>query len=135
MKKAKLTLGKPPLLKMFYFECLFTVLIAVLFFFHSIAGFYSALLGGLIAILSNMIFSVTVYQYIHASAVHKMLRLFYLGEIFKLMLAALLLASVFKWVNPLSLFALFSTLFIILLSNSVLPVFMPTRLTIHKDNI
>jgi len=57
----------------------------------------SLLLGGLAVILPNAAFMLWLFAHIRPSQSQRMLQAFYLGELAKLILMALLLITVFHW--------------------------------------
>jgi ATP synthase protein I len=74
--------------------------------FGMVAG-YSALLGGLIALLGNLYFAFKAFRYFGARSAKAIVQSLWAGEMGKQILAAALFALVFVGVKPLQPAALF----------------------------
>jgi len=79
---------------------------------------YSALIGGAIATLANMLFAWLVFARYYARQPGNMVARFYLAEAVKLLFIGVCFGSAVVWVEPLDLFVLLGTFFII----QILPV-------------
>lgn len=68
---------------------------------------YSALLGGLVAIIPNAFFARNVFKYQGAHAAKKIVNSFYKGEALKIILSIILFTIVFNFckITPLAFFA------------------------------
>ena len=75
--------------------------------FGRVAG-YSALLGGLIALVANLYFAYKAFRFFGARSVQAIVQSFWAGEMGKLILTAALFALVFVAVKPLQPLALFA---------------------------
>lgn len=73
----------------------------------------SALLGGTIATLGNLLFALWVFGPYRAQEPGGLLTRFYGAELLKLLLIALLFAATFVWVEPLNVVALFVAFFLV----------------------
>lgn len=73
----------------------------------SLVSGYSALLGGLIALLANLYFAAKAFRYSGARSAGAIVRAMWSGEMGKLFLTAALFALVFVGVRPLDAVALF----------------------------
>jgi len=87
------------------------VVSAVLVFFGWIAA-YSALSGGLIATLANAWFAVKVFSN-QCNEPIKLVRGFYQGEIYKIILTAALFLLAFVLIKPVNALALLMTYFLV----------------------
>jgi ATP synthase protein I len=81
--------------------------------FGRVAG-YSALLGGLIALVANLYFAYKAFRYFGARSVQAIVQSFWAGEMGKLILTAALFALVFVAVKPLQPLALFTGYLLVL---------------------
>ena len=82
-------------------------------FFGFVAG-YSGLLGGLIALLTNLYLAYKAFRYFGARSVRAVVQSFWAGEMGKLILTAVLFALVFVGVQPLEPLALFGGYLLVL---------------------
>jgi len=69
---------------------------------------YSALLGGLVAVIPNVYFTYKAFQYFGARSIAVIVQSFWAGEMGKLILTAVFFAVLFLGVKPLNVFAVFS---------------------------
>ncbi|MBE7374142.1 F0F1 ATP synthase subunit I [Pseudomonas sp. AL-54] len=81
--------------------------------FGIVAG-YSALCGGLIALLANVYFAYKAFRYFGARSTRAIIQSFWSGEMGKQILAATLFALVFVGVRPLQPVALFAGYLLVL---------------------
>ena len=116
--------GRPEIVKIAAIEVLITFMLAVMMMVFDITAVYSAVMGGLIAVLANLVCLLASNKYFPASAVHKMVRAFYQGEIYKLVTVAVLFAVIFKFVKPINVISLFSAFIIVIIINGFLPMIM-----------
>jgi len=86
----------------------------------------SALLGGLIAFVPALYFSLKTLRLAQNAEARQIVRSFYLAEAGKLILAAALFALVFAKVKPVDAAVLFAVFFCTQLSGSFAPVFIKT---------
>jgi len=83
---------------------------------------YSALLGGIICVVPNLVFVIYAHRYGGARAARSITSSFYKGEALKLMLTAILFAGTFILV-PISIGPLMTTYVMCLLAYWVIPFF------------
>ena len=69
---------------------------------------YSALLGGLVAVIPNVYFTYKAFQYFGARSIAVIVQSFWAGEMGKLILTAVFFAVLFLGVKPLNVLAVFS---------------------------
>ncbi len=89
-------------------QALVNVLVGL--FFGLIQGWtaaYSALLGGLTALIPNVYFTYKAFQYFGARSIAAIVKSFWAGHAGKLILTAVLFALLFLGVKPLNVFTLF----------------------------
>lgn len=80
-------------------QSIFTLICVVLaYLFGNLQVGYSALLGGLVVIISSYIFALFAFRYHGARAVGKMLASFFFGELSKLVVMALLIVFILKFI-------------------------------------
>ena len=84
----------------------------ITFFMFGFSLAKSAALGGIVALLPNMLFAYKAFQYAGASAARKVVDAFNSGVKLKLVLSAVLFALCFKFVEDLSLPPFFITYFL-----------------------
>lgn len=82
------------------------VALAALMWKGPVAG-YSALIGGMIALVPNAYFAFKAFRYAGARSARAIVQSFWSGEMGKMFLTAALFALVFVGVKPLSVAALF----------------------------
>jgi len=114
----KQSIARPPVYRIVLVQLVVTVVIATLFLLRSQEAAYSALLGGLIYALPNAYFAYKAFQYTGARQVSYVLRGFYQGGMWKLVLTGIGFGLAFKFVKPLDLLALFSA-FVVVQSTNV----------------
>jgi ATP synthase protein I len=78
---------------------------------------YSSLLGGMIFVLPQLYFGVKAFMYSGARSIQKIVISFYKGESSKLVIIALSFGLIFKFVEPLDYFALYTTFICVLVMN------------------
>ena len=74
---------------------------------------WSALLGGSIALLANVIFAWLLFAPYRAAEPGKLMTRFYLAEVLKLVFVGLAFAAVFMWMRPPGVAALFVAFFMV----------------------
>jgi len=84
----------------------------VTFFMFGFSHAQSAALGGIVALIPNMLFAYKAFQYAGASAARKVVDAFNSGVKLKLVLSAVLFALCFKFIENLQLPAFFITYFL-----------------------
>lgn len=106
--------NKTPLHRLTVFPLLLTQLAVTLlaatvgWLWKDVVAGYSALLGGLIALLPNLYFTYKAFRYFGARSVKAIVQSFWSGEMGKLFLTAALFALVFAGVERLNVAALFA---------------------------
>jgi ATP synthase protein I len=118
------TPGKPQLKSVFIFELIVGVLLSLIVDIYSFEAAYSALLGVLIASFSNIAFDLSAYRYARAVSVQKMVKFIYQGELLKILITALLFATVFYWVKPINIVALFVFFALMLIAHGFIPLIL-----------
>ena len=113
-------LSKPPLKRIFTVQLLvllfgFVALLSVV----SITA-YSALFGGLIAIVPNAYFSYCAFRFSGARAAGAVAQSFYFGEMAKFLLTTGLFAGVFVLVTPIDVVALLLTYVVMIVLHTIL---------------
>jgi ATP synthase protein I len=105
----KTPLHRLPVFRVLRAQALVTVLMAATCagVFGVVAG-YSALLGGLIALVANLYFAYKAFRFFGARSAQAIVQSFWSGEMGKLILTAALFALVFVAVHPLQPLALFA---------------------------
>ncbi len=103
------------------------VLTGLAFLLKSPVAGYSALLGGLIFLLPNAYFAFKAFRFAGARAARQIISSFYQGEAGKLILSAVLFTTVFIWIQPLDVAALFLTFAIMLVINWLTPLLASGR--------
>ncbi len=84
--------------KIIIIQLLVTLLAAVISFaFNSIHAAYSALVGGGISTVATLYFASTVFSVRIGSPATKIARAFYMGEVVKMLLTAVLLSVALLW--------------------------------------
>ena len=71
----------------------------------------SAGLGGLASLIPNALFALGVFAQYRAQEAGRLVARFYLAELLKLLLTALIFVAVFVWVKPVNVAALFLAFF------------------------
>ncbi len=102
-------LTKPPLLRLFCVQTIVLLVITATLLLIQWVTAYSALLGGLIAIVPNAYFARWAFRFSGAQVAVEVAQSFYRGEAGKFLLTAVLFASVFALVKPLDAVAVFLT--------------------------
>ncbi len=115
---------RPPVHRLILAQLGLTLTIAVIgYLFFGLVGAYSALLGGLSFTLPNALFARHVFRYRPAGAIARTVSAFYWGEVVKLSLTGLCFVAVFKWAHPLDARLYFAAFILVLLTNSLAPLF------------
>ncbi len=120
-------ISRPPIGRWLLFQCVMLILIGLAFLVKSPVASYSALLGGLIFLLPNAYFAFKAFRYAGARAARQIISSFYQGEAGKLILCAVLFTTVFIWIQPLDVAALFLTFAIMLVINWLTPLLASGR--------
>jgi ATP synthase protein I len=113
-------LARPPLLGIFVAQLTVLIIVSVALLLVDTTSAYSALLGGLIAIVPNAYFARWAFRYTGAQAVVEVARSFYRGEAGKFLLTALLFAAVFALVKPLNAVIVFLAYIVLIALNWML---------------
>jgi len=114
------TIRKPPLFKLFLFNHLAVMVLAVVALLINADWSLSILCGGLIQSLPQAWFNYQAYRFTGASQLHNILRAMYWGQSGKIMLTAALFVAVLVTVKPVEPLALFSAFCAMILAHSVL---------------
>jgi ATP synthase protein I len=85
-----------------------TLILSLLFVFMSGKAAYSALLGGLVAIIPNCLFACRLFAHTGAQAAKAIISSLYRGEAIKLFITIILLVIIFRFI-PITALAFFST--------------------------
>ncbi len=104
----KVAFHRQPMFHVIVLQTLMSVLVGL--FFGLIQGWtaaYSAVLGGLTALIPNMYFTYKAFQYFGARSIAAIVKSFWAGHAGKLILTAVLFAVLFLGVKPLNVFSLF----------------------------
>ncbi|MBU2871737.1 ATP synthase subunit I [Colwellia sp. E2M01] len=105
-----------------------TVLLITLFVYYFWGYHYakSALIGGFVGIIPNMIFAYKAFKYAGAQSSRKVMESFYSGVKLKMLYTALLFALVFKFliVAPVALLGTYSVI-------TFLPLLLPVFITVR----
>lgn len=117
--QATASIGQPSLLRIYGLQCLILLLASGALLFSGREAAYSALIGGLIAVLPNAYFARQVFRYRGARAASAITHSLYRGEVGKFAMTAVLFAGVFTTVDPLQELALFGAFLAMVLVNAV----------------
>lgn len=104
----KVAFHRQPMFRVIVLQAAMSVLVGL--FFGLIQGWtaaYSALLGGLTALIPNVYFTYKAFQYFGARSIAVIVQSFWVGEMGKLILTAVLFAVLFLGVKPLNVLAVF----------------------------
>lgn len=104
----KVAFHRQPMFHVIVLQALMTVLVGL--FFGLIQGWtaaYSAVLGGLTALIPNVYFTYKAFQYFGARSIAAIVKSFWAGHAGKLILTAVLFAVLFLGVKPLNIFSVF----------------------------
>lgn len=93
----------------------------VIYFIWGLSYALSALAGGFISIIPNVVFAYKAFKYAGASASKKVLESFYAGEKIKLVLTAFLFALAFKYLAIVSI-PFFLTYFVVMVMSLLTPI-------------
>ncbi len=99
-------IAKPPLHRLILLQLLTTALLAVLFSISGVTAAISAALGALVVTAGNTYFGWRAFRYNGTRYANKVLGSFYKAEIGKFAVMAILMAMVFKFIEPLHTVAL-----------------------------
>lgn len=102
------TIKRPPVFRITLIQLGLSGLISVLFLLRSQDAAISALAGGLICAIPNAYFIHKAFKYSGAQQVSYVLRSFYQGGTWKMVLTAIGFAAAYKLIHPLDFLALFS---------------------------
>ncbi|RNL66441.1 ATP synthase subunit I [Zhongshania marina] len=111
---------RPPLLKIYGFQCALVLLASVILFPLDKVAAYSTVIGGMISVVPNAYFARQVFRYAGAAFAREVARSFYRGESGKFVTTVLLFAATFALVQPLQVFVLFLAYLAVMLLNAVL---------------
>lgn len=114
--------GKKLVRYQFFLSLITTIFISIIVFFNWGSSYaQSALCGGLISIIPNLVFAYKAFKYAGASSSKKVMESFFTGEKLKLGLTALLFALAFKFL-PIAPVPLFVTFFIVMMMSLLTPI-------------
>ncbi len=85
-------IAKPPLLRIYASQCVVLVGVTVGLLLINTVVAYSALLGGLIAVVPNIYFASLAFRYSGARAANDVAKSLYVGEVGKFVLTAMAFA-------------------------------------------
>lgn len=120
-KRATLV-NRPPIYKIFMVQMLLTMGISlVLLLISGYVAAYSSLIGGIIFALPQLYFGFKAFLYAGAHAIQNVVINFYKGESTKILVIAVSFALVFKFLQPVDYFALYSTFIGVLILNCFSP--------------
>lgn len=102
------TIKRPPVFRITLIQLGLSGLISVLFLLRGQDAAISALAGGLICAIPNAYFIHKAFKYSGAQQVSYVLRSFYQGGTWKMVLTAIGFAAAYKLIHPLDFLALFS---------------------------
>jgi ATP synthase protein I len=111
------TIKRPPVHRIIQMQLGMSGLMGLVFFLRSPEAAISALVGGLICAIPNAYFIYKVFKYSGAQQVGHVLRSFYQGVTWKLVLTAIGFAAAFTLINSLDFLALFSTFIVVQVTN------------------
>ena len=103
------TIARPPVHRIVLVQLSVSLVIAALFLLRSPEAAYSSLAGGLICAIPNAYFAFKAFQYVGAQQIRHVLRAFYQGGMWKLVLTGIGFGLAFKFLQPIDYLALFST--------------------------
>ena len=104
----KVAFYRQPMFRVIVLQALMSVLIGLLFWLtQGWVAAYSALLGGLTALLPNMYFTYKAFQYYGARSIGAIVQSFWAGQMGKMILTAVLFALLFLGVKPLNVLTVF----------------------------
>lgn len=119
--------GQRAFFRIYLLQCGLAVLLAALFLLSGWPSAYSALLGGVIYLLPNVVFTWQVFSGPQTGTAGQVVARLYRSEIGKMLMVALLFSATFILVHPLSPFPLFLTFIILQVSGWVLQMKMNKR--------
>ena len=103
-----------------------SVVISALLLFYDGPAAYSALTGGLIATLANAWFAAKVFATKRISEPVLLLRAFYTGELYKILLTGALFVLAFVMIRPINAVTLLMTYFVVHLTPAAVELLVPT---------
>ncbi len=115
--KLRQTISRPPVYRISLIQLGLSVLIALLFLLRSQDAAISALAGGLICAIPNAYFIYKAFLHTGASQTENVLRSFYQGGSWKMILTGVGFAAAFKLILPLDVLALFSSFVLVQSTN------------------
>lgn len=115
---------RPAVLKLMMYQLIAVLLISLVSSLISFQAAYSALLGGLIFVVPNALFIYMTFFFVEVGSARKIANSMYIGEAIKFGLTAVLFAIAFTLIKPLNELTLFVTFFVVLMINSLSPMFV-----------
>lgn len=101
-------------------EAAVTVVTAVILFISiDVIAAYSAILGGLVFIVPNWLFTGIVFRQVTGDSARMILRRFFVGEAIKIFGTILLFAACFILVEPVNVISLFATFMVMMVINII----------------
>ena len=120
---------RPPMYWVVIAQIGLTLVLSVgLLLLHSRVASYSALMGGTICFVPNAYFVYKAFQYTGPQAMHHMMRAFYVGGSWKLILTATLFGVVFTKIDPLNIYTLFGAFAL----TQIVGIFVTAKVTTKK---
>ncbi len=113
----KQTIARPPVHRIVLVQLGVTIIVATFFLLRSYEAAYSSLVGGLIFAVPNAYFVYKAFMYSGARQVGHVLRSFYQGGMWKLVLTGIGFGLAFRFIEPLDLLALFSSFALVQCTN------------------
>ncbi|MGR6871937.1 ATP synthase subunit I [Pseudomonas sp. HK3] len=111
------TIKRPPVYRITLFQLGLSGVIALLFMLKSQEAAISALAGGLICAVPNAYFIHKAFKYSGAQQMGYVLRSFYQGGTWKIVLTAIGFVAAFKLIHPIDFLALFSAFIAVQVAN------------------
>jgi ATP synthase protein I len=92
--------------KLIAIQASIVVILSALFLFSSVKSAYSVLLGGFCCVLPSIYFAHKLFKYVGARMAKKAIGAFYVGEVIKLAMIAVISIIIFKFIHisPMSYF-------------------------------
>jgi len=113
----KQSIARPPVHRIVLVQLGVTFFVATLFLLRSYEAAYSSLAGGLIFAIPNAYFAYKAFMYTGARQISHVLRSFYQGGMWKLVLTGVGFGLAFKFLQPIDYFALFGTFVLVQATN------------------
>jgi len=115
--------GRQIAYRLLIIQALLAVASCLAFLLLDFQAAYSALIGGIICVVPNLVFVIYAYRFGGARAAKKIASSFYRGEALKILLTALMFAVTFIFV-PIAIGPLMTTYVVCLLAYWLIPLLM-----------